>query len=129
MPKTFTGARSGATYVIHTNNHRRAILDGWELTPDERERFDYIDWSAIERGEDSASFVRYRGDLIDLGDVPRTDHGGDLDSAGWSGFTSETYSSGLVFRYAIDDNSEDAVIVGRVYTTNDDTQMMGHVTN
>ena len=56
---------------FRTNWHRRPIIDAWELTPAERLEFDYLDWPAIERGEDSASFVRYRGDLHDLGDVMR----------------------------------------------------------
>ena len=38
-----------------------------ELTPDERKQFDYLDWDAIDAGTDSASFVRHRGELYDLG--------------------------------------------------------------
>ena len=63
---------------ITTNNVPRDTTDAWELTPDERKEFDYLDWAKIDAGEDSASFVRYRGDVLDLGTFMRVFPGGEL---------------------------------------------------
>ena len=97
-------------FKIITNNHPRPIIDGWELSLDERQEFDYINWDAVERGEESASFVRYRGELIDLGDVMRAE--GEIANLGWDGFNSDTFFSGFAFKYV--DNCE-YVVVARVY--------------
>lgn len=97
---------------IVTNHHPRPVVDGWELTPAERAEFDYVDWAAVDRGEDSASFVRYRGELVDLGDVPRAD--GELASLGWDGFASDSFYSGTAVRYVTPECDE--VIVARVYS-------------
>lgn len=95
---------------ITTNNHHRPVIDGWELTAAERAEFDYIDWDAVERGEESASFFRFGGDLYDLGDVLRAE--GEIASLGWDGFNSDSFFSGIAVRY-VDDM--EAVIVARVY--------------
>lgn len=101
---------------VITNHHPRDIVDGWELTPAEREEFDYLDWPAIERGEESASFFRYRGELHDLGEFT-TDYGitrgaglpGEL--AGWDAYRSDSFFSALVVRVVEDG---ERVIVGMV---------------
>ena len=54
--------------TIITNNVPRWVIDAYELTESERAQFDYLDWDAIARGEDSASFFRYRGELHDIGE-------------------------------------------------------------
>ncbi len=51
---------------IITNNVPRDIINAFELSERERAEFDYLDWPAMERGELSASFFRYRGILYDL---------------------------------------------------------------
>ncbi len=51
------------TIKVITNNVPRDIIDAWQLTPAERCEFDYLDWAAIEHGNDSASFFRYRRQL------------------------------------------------------------------
>lgn len=97
--------------TIRTNHVPRPVINAWELTPEERKEFDYLDWEAIERGEDSASFIRYRGELYDLSEFVRIvpqggtdpngfahyDHSGDL--AGWDGIRTDSFFSGLVVRY------------------------------
>jgi len=95
--------------TVRTNHVPRDIIDAWELSEQEREEFDYLDWPAIERGEASASFVRYRGTLYDLGEfmLPETH---DLQC--WDGYLSETFFSAIVVKY-VDDGR---VIVGRVMT-------------
>lgn len=100
--------------TIITNNVPRDIIDAWELTPDERAQFDYLAWDAIEAGEDSASFFRYKGELYDLGDIPAVDRRPNVGSAfqGWDGIASDSFFSGILVRYC---NDHESVIVGRFY--------------
>ena len=95
---------------IITNNHPRETIDAYELTADERAEFDYLDWPAIENGESSPEFVRFRGELYDLGEFMTT-HGMPEFSPlrAWDGYMSESFFSGLVVKYVDDE----AVIVGR----------------
>lgn len=101
---------------IVTNNVPREIVDAWELTPAEREEFDYLDWAKIEEGADSASFVRYKGELYNLSDFS-TDYGltkgGGLPAhlSGWQAYMSLDFSTALVIRIVGDD---DQVVIGRV---------------
>ena len=103
---------------ILTNHHPRDIVDAYELTPAEREQFDYLDWPAIDDGRDSASFFRYRGDLHDIGEFS-ADYGitrgaGLPDSLSrWDGYRSDSFFSALVIRYV--DECE-RVIVGLLLT-------------
>jgi hypothetical protein len=101
--------------TITTNNRRREILDGYQLTAKEREEFDYVDWAAIEEGSDSRSFVRYRGDVLDLNDMDGITPEGSLREAGWDTYTSDSFSSGLVFRYVKADYGSYDVVVGSYY--------------
>ena len=100
--------------TIITNHVPRDILDAYELTPRERKEFEYLDWPAIERGEDSASFFRYKGTLYDLGDIPTVGwHAIDDDPfAGWHGVLSDSFFSGILVRYGVD---HETVVVGRFY--------------
>lgn len=94
---------------VITNNVPRDVIDGWELTPAEREQFDYIDWAAVEAGEESASFFRYRGTLHDLGDMPLAPD--SLRKLGWDGFASDSFFSGIAVRYV---EECERVVVGLV---------------
>lgn len=87
------------TIRVITSNVPRPVVDGWQLTPAERAEFDYVDWAAVEAGNESASFVRYRGQLLDLGDgfemrIPAGTPGK------WDGFCSDSFFSGVVIRYS-----------------------------
>ena len=92
---------------ISTNNQPRDIVDAWELSADEREEFDYLDWPAIESGNDSAQFFRYRGQVYDLGEFMTTSGMDELKH--WHGYASDSYFSGIVVRYCDD---YERVIVG-----------------
>lgn len=118
------------TITIRTNNVPRPIINAWELTAKERSEFGYLDWDAIERGEDSASFIRYRGELYDLSEFVRIvpqggnggafahyDHSGEL--SGWDGIRTDSFFSGIVVRYPREQNyrgetilDDESVIVG-----------------
>lgn len=93
--------------MIRTNNVPRDIFDASDLTPAERKKFDYLDWDKIDAGKGSASFIRYRGQLLDLGEFMRT------DIPGWEGIATDSAFSGTVVRMV--ENGERAV-VGRVYS-------------
>jgi len=109
-----------AACKITTNNVPRDIIDAWQLSAKERKEFDYLDWEAIERGEDSASFFRYRGELYDIGEFSRIIPPGSKrchpmecgspDFIGWDGYVSDSYFSGMLIKYV--DNGE-RVIVAR----------------
>ena len=111
--------------TILTNNHRRPVVDAWDLTPAERADFDYVDWDAIERGEDSRSFVRAYGQVIDLNDMDGAPAWGGMPAslAGWDNYQSDSFFSGIVVRYVHDvvlgpeyDGSEYDVVVGRYFS-------------
>jgi hypothetical protein len=96
------------TIRVRTNNVPRPVIDASELTAVERGRFDYLDWPAIDEGCDSASFVRYRGDLIYLGEFLRSDPIGELRVAGWHGILSDSAFTATVIKLA--DDGESAVV-------------------
>lgn len=98
--------------TIITNNVPRWIIDGWELTPKEREEFDYIKWSDIESGNDSRQFFRYKGQLYDLNDMMSTSGLDTFRIHGWDGYISDTFFSGILVKYVYD---FEQVICGRYY--------------
>lgn len=93
---------------ITTNNVPRPLIESWEVSPKEREDFDYIDWAACDEGRDSASFVRYKGRLYDLAEFMRVAIGGPF--AGWDGYASDSYFSGVLVRFV---NDGEYCILGR----------------
>jgi hypothetical protein len=99
--------------TIVTNNVPRDVLYAWDLTLGERAEFDYLDFAAIERGEDSASFFRYKGDVYDLGEFMRWDGVPYSPLAVWDGYQSDTFFSGLLVRYCED---FEQVVVARYYS-------------
>lgn len=115
---------------IVTNNVPRYVIEAYQLTEKERKEFDYLNWEAIERGEDSAYFVRYRGELYSLSDfvriVPRSRNVGPMgfthpvDDASelskWDGILTDSFFSGIVLRYYRDEFGGigcERVIIGR----------------
>jgi hypothetical protein len=96
---------------IITNSVPRDVVEAWELTAGERAEFDYLDWDAIEQGTDSASFVRYKGSLLDLGEFERWDNPASPTRQGWDGVRPDSFFSGVVVRYA--DEQCETVVVGR----------------
>lgn len=96
--------------AVMTNGVPRPVIDAFELTPREREGFDYLDWAAIDEGRDSASFFRYRGELYDLGEFTVATH------PAWDGVMPISYFTGIMVRYPKGDPNYplgEYVIVGR----------------
>lgn len=79
----------------------------WEsdLTAEERAEHDYLDWDAMQRGEESAQFVRYEGVCYLLRDFQANwaeaseTRGLPSEFAGWDGYLSNSFFSGVVIRY------------------------------
>jgi hypothetical protein len=90
--------------------HREAgfTIDAYELTPAEREQFDYHDWAAIDAGTSGATFVRHRGELYDLGSFVRSTNP-MVTRLGWHGLHDDTFFSAIVVHLS-DDGEE--VITG-----------------
>lgn len=98
-----------ADITVKTNRIPRPVIDAVELSPDERKEFDYLDWQAIDNGEDSASFFRYKGCLYDLGEFVRIEPGSSLLPY-WHGYNGDSYFSGTLVRSV---DGGESVIVGR----------------
>lgn len=91
---------------ITTNHIPRDVIYGFELTEEQKAEFDYLD--SIE----DASFFAYRGNIYDLGEFMRIDAKREpclTHLAGWDGYSSDTFFSGIVVRYV---DYYERVIVG-----------------
>ena len=97
--------------TIITNNVPRFVIDACELSPKEREHFDYLDWNGIDAGTESASFVHYRGQLHDIGEFLALPAGSGDDFAPWHGIANDTFFSGVLIRYV----DSDSVVMGRYF--------------
>lgn len=98
--------------TIVTNHVPRLLTDDYELSDKEWREFDYLNRAAIERGEDSATFFRYRETIYDFGEVLSAPE--PFLSLGWTGYSPDTMFSGIVIRPV--PNDPDRIIVGRYYT-------------
>lgn len=98
---------------VTTNNVPRDVIYAIELTEQEREEFDYLDWDAIERGEDTAHFVRYQGELYDLSEFEVIPLGLKDELRNWQGYQADSFFSGLVIR---DHENFEQVVIGRYLT-------------
>lgn len=114
---------------ITTNHVPRTLVYGYELTSRERESAGI---TADDAGEDTehTEYVRYRGSVIPVNDFSADwgmTRGTGLPSvfAGWDGYLSDTYFSGLVIRYVRDESGNmdtDSVIIGRFAELDDDNR-------
>lgn len=101
--------------TVTTNHVPRDVIDAYELSEKERQEFGYLDWEKIERGEDSASFFRYKGMLYDLGEFQIVSTW-QPSLTGWDGYISDTFFSGIIVKYVED---YERVIVGTFYAGED----------
>lgn len=98
---------------IVTNNVPRFTLDWRDLTPKEQKEFDYLD---SDDRQSEATFVRYRGEVYDLGEfmaVDQRSHGGSGGNGafhGWDGYFAEHAFSAVLVRYA--DRQCESVVMG-----------------
>lgn len=104
---------------IVTNGHARPIVYAYELTQREIASAGMSPDDVRQSSEDGESFVRYRGSVIPLNDFSASwgmsrDSGLPGELAGWHGYLSDSYFSGLVIRYP-DESDTDYVVVGRFW--------------
>ena len=85
---------------ITTNNVPRDVISAWELTAGERAEFDHLDWPAIDDGRDSAEFFRYRGQLYYM-----ASKGAPSFAPGWDAYLTDSYFSGIVYRFPVDQDN------------------------
>jgi hypothetical protein len=105
---------------IITNNVPRDVISAWELTAAERAEFDFVDWDAVERGEASPEFFRYRGQLYYTESEGRPGF-----APGWDAYLSDSFFSGIVYRWPVAEPANEfhdaqidyeRVVVGRYYS-------------
>lgn len=86
---------------ITTNNVPRPVQDDWN-----------------QDGDFNNSFIVYKGERYDLDDFQSTSAIGqvheDFRKAGWDGYISWTYFSGILLKWVPGSNFEE-VIIGRYY--------------
>jgi hypothetical protein len=96
--------------TIKTNHQYRHTLDWYELTPREQKDFNYLDTEDAQCG---AAFIRYRGYTYDLGQFMQVGDHAPRELAGWHGYHSDSYFSGIVVRF--DDECE-RVMLGTYFS-------------
>ena len=90
---------------IITNNKPRQLVYGYELTDKQKQDFDYID------DIDSHDFVIYKNNAYDLSEFMRIGNNDKLE--GWDGYSSDSFFSGTLVKYADDMES---IIMGWYYS-------------
>lgn len=90
---------------IITNNRKRPLLALYELPEDAQKDFEYV-----LPDDTTYRFVRYSGVWYDTHDCMRVE--GYANFKGWHGYASDSYFSGVLFKFVGDDE----VIVGRYFT-------------
>ena len=96
---------------ITTNHHQpRPILTWDDLTPAEQKEHDYLTTDEYQQG---AQFARYKGFCYYLNDFSMVQLGSPF--VGWYGYWSESYSSGVCFKYT-NCNDDPDVVMGRFYS-------------
>jgi hypothetical protein len=88
--------KDGGKITVKTNYVPRDVLYGWDLTEAERAQFDFVDWDRVEAGSDSAEFFRFKGDLYYL-----ESEGTPAFAPGWDAYLSDSFFSGILFRYPV----------------------------
>ncbi len=98
---------------IITNNQYRPTILWQDLTNKEKENFDYL---KTDDEQSQATFVRYKGCVYNTGEFMRIDNGPDNspDLKKWDGYSSDTYFSGILLKYDI--NDMDYVKMGLYYS-------------
>jgi len=129
MEESETLIMENAMLTIVTNNVPRDVVNGYEMDP--KILFDEFDIDANdpELDEDmiadlcSMQFVKFRGVWYDLQDFITTspgpwNHGLPEEFKDWDGYSSDSFFSGVLLKYARDDDRMDfdQVVMGTYYS-------------
>lgn len=96
--------------TIRTNNVPRFTIDDFDLAPKERAEFDWLDWKAVDAGEASYTFFRFKRRLYLLSEFMRVDTD---EFKGWDGIHTDSAFSGVLVRL---DGTGDKVTVGQYFS-------------
>jgi hypothetical protein len=94
---------------IISNFHEREYTYGFELTPKEREMFDYMSPEEL----DTSTFIRYKGQAYFLGHFQSTYGAPFTIHYAWSGYYADSAFSGVVIKLNYDN---DTVVMGQYLT-------------
>lgn len=102
-----------------TNGHARPIVYAYELTPREIASAGMTPDEVRQESENGTAYVRYRGNVIPVNDFSASwgmsrESGLPSEFAGWHGYLSDSYFSGLVIRFP-DESDTDFVVIGRFW--------------
>ncbi len=85
---------------IRTNNVPQDLISWQELTEAERKELDWV----VNPEETGYDFFRYRGEVYALATFIRLDKlAVDSPLKGWEGQAGDSYTSGMLVKYAKDD--------------------------
>ena len=99
---------------IITNHHKRDIIYWYELTDKEKLEFDWIEDNG--HNPDEFMFFRYKGNVYCLSDFMLCN---DHFPGNWDGYSNDTYFSGILIKYPMEDWGEldtEHIIVGMFYS-------------
>lgn len=89
--------------TVRSNFHKIDVICGWQLTDKEKREFTYSTLSDLHE----ASFFRYKGRVHDMENFTIFQDGNRPAAfKNWEAYSNDTYSSGLVIRFAPDTNFE-----------------------
>jgi len=103
--------------LVFTNNREREVKNYYDLPEKVRtDQFYYINAQKAAEGEEGTEFVKYRGNWYDLED----NEGRWTGPGNWDGYYSNSFFSGVVFRYPREEGYpgaliSDYVIMGQYY--------------
>lgn len=99
--------------TVRTDHKYKDVIYWEQLTPKEQKEFDWIA-SSDTLTTDEAEFIRYRDWVYCLNDVMALTHNAPDEFNGWDGYESDTYFSGVLFKYDPEDSSR--VMCGTYYS-------------
>ena len=83
---------------VITNFHWRPPLYGYELPPEQRSEFHYLDNEEYMTRE----FIKYRGNYYDMHEFMVMPDSAEPEFSKWAGYLSDSFFSGLLIRYSED---------------------------
>lgn len=93
--------------AVKTNLLPRDTFPGDELTEQEKKEYDFLGDEL-----DGHAFFRFKGQVYGLCDFVRTEEGGPLRTAGWSGIAAQSAFHGVVISL----DRIQRVVVGQVFS-------------
>lgn len=103
-------------YNVVTNHHHRPVLYWSDLTPKEREWFDYITDRTPNPEDVTESFFRYRGEVYDLTEFEVAPD--SIRALGFDAHQTSSYFDAVAVRYFDEDGNyhgDESVVVAHIH--------------